>query len=244
MESARVLWINACLHHSTDELIQAVKRVNDLEIVSISNRSEISRSLAKASLSLIIFDFDFPDLTGLQYLQRIKRTYNNVPILMLTNEHSENLAIPVKGLLDRIKLLHDERFDKNDRKRVNFMPVPLIPVESRFRNHNDTAHDLKVACTYIENHIHEKISEQIVAQLCGMNRCEFSRAFKHHHGITFRNYIIDCRLQRAASMLRETTSTVTDVAFSVGFNDLSHFAQLFRRNMHCTPTKYRTLHSD
>ncbi len=259
IKSGRVLWIDACLRHSSDSLLSSLKHFCDIEIVIDGSRPNIANSLKKTSPALIIFDFDLPDLTGLKNLQEIKKNHSSIPVLMLTNEHSENLAVwalrtrvwdylvkpfSVEILLDRIRLLLRERVDKNIRVRANFMSPPPIPVESRFRNRIDSDQVTQITSSYVKDHLHEKIQEETVAQLCGMSRYVFSRAFKRNQGITFRNYVIHCRLQKAATMLRKTSCTVTDIAFSVGFNDLSHFGQLFRRTMKCTPLEYRLSESD
>jgi AraC-like DNA-binding protein len=39
--------------------------------------------------------------------------------------------------------------------------------------------------------------------------------------------------------LRNPRASVTDIAFAVGFNDLSHFARMFRRYVGLCPSKYR-----
>lgn len=258
MESADILWVDARLRPTSDDLLQDIKNYYNIDVISIN--SDIICNSSNTPPKLIIFDFDFPDLDGLHALQQTKQAYNGVPVLMLTREHSENLAVwalrtrvwdylvkPFQGdvLLDRIKLLYAEQPDENDdRARTNFMPIPPIPMESRFRNQINTAQNFKTTCSYVETHLHEKIQEETVAQLCGMSCSEFSRAFKRDQGTTFRDYLVNSRVQRAANMLSKTNCSVTDAAFSVGFRDLSHFARLFRRTMGCSPREYRVLQSD
>ena len=57
--------------------------------------------------------------------------------------------------------------------------------------------------------------------------------------MTFRDYLIRLRIETAAHRLRSNGASVLEVACSVGFNDPSHFARLFRRHMGVTPTAYR-----
>ena len=65
-----------------------------------------------------------------------------------------------------------------------------------------------------------------------------SHAFKEVHGTTFREFVIIHRIRRAEQMLCCANVSITDVAFSVGFNDLSHFAQMFRRHVGVRPSDY------
>ncbi len=251
MKNFSVLWFDWRLDSTPEKLIQSVKDICDIKII----RSHEDINIAtKAPPSLIIFNFDFPDLSGLHCLQNTKRAFSSVPVLMLTEEHSENLAVwalrtrvwdylvkplAVEVLLERIRLLLPKQgIENHSRERVNFMPTPPIPMESRFRNNRCFTECSLIACAYIDNHLHEKISAETVAQLCGLSRCEFSRAFKREHGLTFRDYVIELRIRRAARMLSQTSSSITDIAFSLGFRDLSHFARLFRRVMGCVPREY------
>ena len=45
----------------------------------------------------------------------------------------------------------------------------------------------------------------------------------------FRDFVVRVRIQRAAELMRQPNVSVTEAAFGVGFNDLSYFARMFRR---------------
>jgi AraC-like DNA-binding protein len=58
-------------------------------------------------------------------------------------------------------------------------------------------------------------------------------------GFTPSAFILERRLERAAERLGQGEDCVTDVAFSLGFNDLSHFSRAFRRRLGVSPRAYR-----
>jgi len=63
-------------------------------------------------------------------------------------------------------------------------------------------------------------------------------------GMTFTQFILELRLDRAHRMLRDErllARTITAIAYDVGFNDLSHFNRVFRRRYHATPSDIRTM---
>ena len=97
---------------------------------------------------------------------------------------------------------------------------------------------LTPAMTFVEANFAEKITLGAVARQCGLGRFQFSRAFKQTHGTTFREFLIAHRIHKAVQMLRIGGASITDVAFSVGFNDLSHFASMFRRYVGVLPSDY------
>lgn len=124
--------------------------------------------------------------------------------------------------------------------RNNAMPVPPIPVESRFAAARaGLDHRTGSISAYVQEHLHEKISQADLARRYGMSRYQFSRAFHGEHGVTFRQHLLAARLHRAVEMLSRTEAPITDVAYSAGFQDLSHFARQFRHHAGCSPSEFR-----
>lgn len=72
-----------------------------------------------------------------------------------------------------------------------------------------------------------------------MDPFAFSRAFRREQGTTFRDYLMRLRIESAAAQLRTGDKSIVDVGCSVGFNDPSQFARLFRRHMGVSPKAYR-----
>ena len=97
---------------------------------------------------------------------------------------------------------------------------------------------LTPALIFVKANYAEKVTLGVVAKLCGLGRYQFSRAFKQAHGTTFREFVIIHRIRKAEQMLCFANLSITDVAFSVGFNDLSHFAEMFRRYVGVRPSDY------
>ena len=64
-----------------------------------------------------------------------------------------------------------------------------------------------------------------------MTVCAFSRAFKAQFGLTFREYLLRYRIGRACELLKERVHNATDAGIAVGFEDASHFARAFRRDV-------------
>ena len=78
-----------------------------------------------------------------------------------------------------------------------------------------------------------------LAGVAGMSRYHFLRCFKAQVGTTPYAYMMHTRLRAAATLLRSTTQTITDIALACGFGSLSHFGTVFRRAYRCSPSTYR-----
>ncbi len=72
----------------------------------------------------------------------------------------------------------------------------------------------------------------------GLSRRHFSQLFKTVVGSTFLERLTELRLMHAARLLEKKTHTIIGVAFSCGYNDLSHFYRLFRRRFGVPPGEW------
>jgi len=77
------------------------------------------------------------------------------------------------------------------------------------------------------------------ASEAGMAPASFSRFFKRATGRTFISYVNELRIGRACRLLLETDLTITEIAYRVGFNNLSNFNRRFRRIRGQAPREYR-----
>jgi AraC-like DNA-binding protein len=78
-----------------------------------------------------------------------------------------------------------------------------------------------------------------MAAAAGLSRAHFSREFRRAFGEPPHAYLLTRRLERAASLLRTTDRTVTEICFSVGLSSLGSFTTSFTRTFGVSPTTYR-----
>lgn len=91
----------------------------------------------------------------------------------------------------------------------------------------------------MEDAIAEDLSVAELAAIAGMSRHHFSRAFKVSTGFPPYEYLTRRRVERAKEMLAMPNSSITRIAYLVGFTSPSHFAAAFRRVTGHTPTAWR-----
>lgn len=85
----------------------------------------------------------------------------------------------------------------------------------------------------------QKVSLQELADLAGISRFHFTRAFKVSFGVPPHKYLLNLRLRKAADLLRATRLPITDIALSVGFSCSSEFARAFKEATDYTPREFR-----
>jgi len=95
------------------------------------------------------------------------------------------------------------------------------------------------AIARIENCAHEDLDLGGLAQSAGLSPFQLLRIFKRETGVTPYRFLLQTRIRNAIEFLRDTSEPVTDIAFDVGFGDLSNFINAFRREVGCSPREYR-----
>ena len=73
----------------------------------------------------------------------------------------------------------------------------------------------------------------------GLSPTTVINKFQRETGKTPHQYLIECRIRKAAAILRRTSKSVTDIAHSLGFASSQHFAMCFRREIGKTPRQWR-----
>jgi AraC-like DNA-binding protein len=95
------------------------------------------------------------------------------------------------------------------------------------------------AAIWLEANSHREIELEDAARQAGVSPFHFLRLFSGVLGVTPHQYLLRSRLRRAARLLADEDKPVTDVAFDVGFNDLSNFVRAFHRAAGVSPLKFR-----
>ena len=88
----------------------------------------------------------------------------------------------------------------------------------------------------------EPLTVDDMAAAAGLTRAHFSREFRRAFGEPPHTYLLTRRLERAAALLRNTDSSVTEICYSVGLRSLGSFTTSFTRTFGVSPTAYRAAH--
>jgi AraC-like DNA-binding protein len=247
MATRNLLWVDLRTNPGLPDLCSSLPKV--YEALRVSQVSKIVAALQTCNPFAICFEYDRPEPQGLGALSETKHRFSSVPIVMVTGHHDEAIAqwalkrcvwdylvkpLPVRRLCDsltgiyRATLCASVPSSVESREAYN-LATPII----------ERQRTLAQALSYVESNYAEKIQLATVARICNLSPFQFSRNFKKENGITFRDFVVKLRIQRAAQLMRESGASVTEAAFVVGFNDLSYFARMFRRQLGVSPSQYR-----
>jgi AraC-like DNA-binding protein len=112
---------------------------------------------------------------------------------------------------------------------------PQKPVQASARDRRRAVE----TALWIDAHSHQPIDLEDAAGEAGLSPFHFLRLFSSVLGVSPHQYLVRSRLRHAARLLADDGRAVTDIAYDVGFGDLSNFVRTFHRAAGVSPLKFR-----
>jgi AraC-like DNA-binding protein len=88
-------------------------------------------------------------------------------------------------------------------------------------------------------HYKEDITLEQVINVAHLSRSQFSKFFKLHTGKTYIQFLNEIRIENACSLLSNTSNTIEQICYEIGFKNVSNFVRQFKKIKNQTPSKYR-----
>lgn len=185
---------------------------------------------------LVMLDLRMPGLDGFGVLEQMQATEATrpIPVIILTGQtlgeaDMARLRGRVEAVLNKGLLRTDEvmaQLRKALASRADALP-------------GDTHALMRRAIAYIQEHFDAPLTREEVARYVGVSPGYFSRSFRKEAGVSFQEYLNRYRIYQARALLSEGRSSVTEVAYSVGFQNVSYFCQVFRQEVGVSPRMYQ-----
>jgi len=221
---------------------------NGLAVNSALSGKEALRSLERNGSTLVILDYNLPDMDGIELLGQIRSRYADIPVIFMTGYGSETTSIKAfkLGITDYfIKPFHPKELENRvleiigaqSNSKSEFPDSPFLqqPISNDIEQSTGVGRALK----HIKETYTSRITLEEVSEVGGLSRYHFTRAFKRVMGISFSDYLNHLRVKKAEEALANPDLTISEVAFSVGFNSLRQFERAFKNTSGKTPLDYR-----
>ena len=105
---------------------------------------------------------------------------------------------------------------------------------------NGDSRIVRRAKDYISDHKCDAIKLEHIARVLNVSKFHFCRRFKLETGLTFVGYLNRVRLEQAKRLLHNKSMRVSEIAYEVGFQSLTHFNRTFSKLVGSSPTEYRS----
>ncbi|MEG1013994.1 MAG: response regulator transcription factor [Clostridia bacterium] len=175
-----------------------------------------------------------PDVRGSELLQLVK-TAGSSFILRLNVEEREKILAQFQSRLELCSRA-PQLFEC-----LRKLQTQQLEAEEQRRS-NESTRPIRIAKQYIQQHFEEPITLEDVCAACGYSNSYFSALFKKETGEGFSKYLTRLRMERAKELLRETALPVPDIGRQVGYSDMKHFTQTFKKLTLLSPGQYRKLY--
>jgi AraC-like DNA-binding protein len=96
----------------------------------------------------------------------------------------------------------------------------------------------KTVIEYIHKNYNKRISLDEIAKISGYSKYHFCRIFKKLSENTVIDYVNAIRIEKAKQLLKNSTLTIMEISYEVGFSHISHFNRNFKRIVGVTPSAY------
>jgi ligand-binding sensor domain-containing protein/signal transduction histidine kinase/DNA-binding response OmpR family regulator len=200
---------------------------------------------------LIISDIAMPKKDGIEFVRQLKsdeRT-SHIPIILLTargamDHHIEGISTGVDDYITKpfhtqiLQLKIENLLASRERLKEKYHRV--VTIEPHHEEVEDPDNKfLNKLLTLLEEHLSKpdfNVS-RLVAEI-GMSRPVLFRKVKMLTGLSVIDLIRSTRLKRAEMLLKQKKMSISEVAFTVGFNDPKYFSKSFRAQFGKTPSEY------
>jgi signal transduction histidine kinase/DNA-binding response OmpR family regulator len=219
-------------------------------IFAANGQQGINQAL-KSIPDLIVSDVMMPGMDGFEMCAKIKndRATSHIPVILLTARSGQESLLTglntgaddyltkpfnARELLVRIHNLIEQR------KRLQEMFNRLNPftLEKFDVGENDRSFLGKAILIINKNISNSDFNTDCFASQIALSRAQLFRKLKSLTGKSVSEFIRHVRLQRAADLLSRKQGNVSEVAFEVGFNNLSNFSENFKKQFGVLPSEY------
>ncbi len=174
-------------------------------------------------------------------------TDNHNDFLCLYKENPETHIFKY-GFTDEIKRLQNELKTAHLREngdlyniRMFLKVLELHSAENGQRANNSMQRYAALCKQYIELYYYQKLTVEDIAKSLNISESYLYRSFVKEIGVSPKQYLVNHRMNKAKALLRNTEFNITEVANSVGFDDVLAFSRAFKSYEHISPTDYRKM---
>jgi signal transduction histidine kinase/ligand-binding sensor domain-containing protein/AraC-like DNA-binding protein len=222
------------------------------KVVGFENAKLAFEALMDERPDLILSDIMMPKMDGISFCKKIKGNSltSHIPVVLLTalsREEDKAEGIETGADMYIAKPFNSDFLKKaiasilENRRKIyeqlqNADEQPLIEMEG-MKSHDEIL--MQKVMTIIKENLSESgLNVEMLADGVGISRVHMHRKLKELTNQSARDFIRNVRMKQAAYLLVHKKMNISEVAYSVGYSNLSHFSNSFKSIYGVSPTEY------
>ena len=224
---------------------------NEYQILEAQDGEEALQLAQKEIPDCIISDVMMPKMDGFEFTKAIKNNEltSFIPVVLLTAKTSDEAHLEglkstadafltkpfnneiVKATVQQL-ILERKKLHARYSQELVLRPVDIVinSAEEKFIERLQNILDKNLSNS-------EYTAEDFATEI-GMSRMQLHRKLKSLLGVSATEFLRNERLKVGAELLKKGNGNISEIAYSVGFSDVSYFSKCFKEMYQCTPTEY------
>nr|WP_321412390.1 AraC family transcriptional regulator [uncultured Carboxylicivirga sp.] len=165
--------------------------------------------------------------------------YDNISPSILTFDISTHLMNKINAITKHLGIDNKE-FSFSTLLTIQSLIIDLLAEVNTKQWELPTGnHHILESLNFIENNIHNQLSNRTLSEKCRLATNTFTRLFKQETGMSPQNYVRQKRIDTACILLHHSDESIDEIATKTGFTNRYHFTRIFKQVTGISPAKYR-----
>ena len=134
----------------------------------------------------------------------------------------------------------DESAERSGIEMLRFSELLYSRVTALMKEKSASGDAVEIAMQFIRAHYTENIDRETVANAACVAPNYLSKLFSERAGVSLREYINQLRINEARQLLLTTSKSIGEVASLVGYDNISYFSTVFRRQTGISPAEWKS----
>jgi AraC-like DNA-binding protein len=213
---------------------------------------DIPHKFIPANGPLVIYNCIFTPAFFDEMLSGSRNFFDVSNHFLLGNFYTSDFASHINAMAGSSENAHilnifERMLQEYERKQIGYKEIMrgyliellVIIFRLQMQTCENKSHKILEALVYINTHFSQDIKLELLASMSNASVTNFCRLFKSLTGTTVTHYIQTLRIEEACRLLSSTDKNVIEIANDVGYSDMKHFYDVFKKITNKLPKEFR-----
>lgn len=224
-----------------------VETINDFELVFMGPNlyhAWFTHQCKSEEIQEVTIQFN-NEILNTQFLSKNQSSY----LRKLFEDSKKGILFPLETITDIQNLILTLKDSHGFTSVLNFLQILHLLSLSPYKtlcnegfheaSLNANSRRIKLVFDYMNKNFRNDISLQDISSLVNMHEVSLSRFIKKRTGKSFIDCLNEIRIGQVSRLIIDTTQSISEIAYSCGFNNISYFNRVFKKKKGCTPKEFR-----